>query len=167
MTEECIVLEKRLLAIQYLIKTIQKIQIVLVASLATLSNGIYPKEVRYLLEVAGIILASRYYNYMIEIKDSSEHIKVINENKSVVLDFWAPWCGPCKAVMPLLEKLSKDYTEVTFAKISVEDNKAISDLYNVSAVPTLVYLRNGEVKSTQQGITSQSSIEEKINSIID
>jgi thioredoxin 1 len=104
---------------------------------------------------------------MIEIKDSSEHIKVINENKSVVLDFWAPWCGPCKAIMPLLEKLSKDYTDVTFAKISVEDNKEISDLYNVSAVPTLIYMRNGEVQYTQQGISSQSSIEEKINSIID
>ena len=117
--------------------------------------------------MAGIISESRYYNCMIEIKDSAEHIKVINENKSVVLDFWAPWCGPCKAIMPLLERLSKDYTEVTFAKISVEDNKAISDLYNVSAVPTLVYLRNGQVSATQKGISSQTSIEEKINSIID
>jgi thioredoxin len=167
MMVECIALEMRLLAIQYLIKTILKTQIALVVLQVISSNGTYLREVRFLQEEAGIISASLYYNKMIEIKDSSEHIKVINENKSVVLDFWAPWCGPCKAIMPLLEKLSKDYTDVTFAKISVEDNKAISDLYNVSAVPTLVYLRNGEVQYTQQGISSQSSIEEKINSIID
>jgi len=108
-----------------------------------------------------------YYNSMIEINNSEEHIKVINENKSVVLDFWAPWCGPCKAVMPLLEKFSNDYTDVTFAKINVEDHRAIADLYNVTAVPTLVYLKNGQKVQTQVGKLAPSAIEEQINSIID
>ena len=104
---------------------------------------------------------------MIEINNSEDHIKVINENKSVVLDFWAPWCGPCKAAMPLLEQLSNDYTDVTFAKINVEDNRAIADVYNVTAVPTLVYLRNGQKVQTQVGNITPSAIEEKVNSIIE
>ena len=108
-----------------------------------------------------------YYNNMIEINNSEDHIKTINENKSVVLDFWAPWCGPCKATMPLLEKLSNDYTDVTFAKINVEENRAIADLYNVTSVPTLVYLKNGQRQHAHVGSTGQSAIEEQINFIID
>jgi len=113
------------------------------------------------------MLTNLYYNSMIEINNSEEHIKVIKENKSVVLDFWAPWCGPCKAFMPLLEKFSNDYTDVTFAKINVEDHRAIADLYNVTAVPTLVYLKNGQKVQTQVGKIAPSAIEEQINSIID
>ena len=103
---------------------------------------------------------------MIEINNSEEHIKVINETSSVVLDFWAPWCGPCKALMPMLEKMSEDYSNVTFAKINVVENRGIADLYNVTAVPTIVYLNKGQKVFSHVGVTPYSSIEEKVNSII-
>ena len=104
---------------------------------------------------------------MIEIDNLSDVSKIINSKSSVLLDFWAPWCGPCKAIMPMLEKLSEDYSDVTFAKINVEDNKEIVDHYRVSSVPSLVFIKNGKVEDTQVGVKSQAFIEEKINSIID
>jgi len=104
---------------------------------------------------------------MIEIDNLSDVSKIVNSKSSVLLDFWAPWCGPCKAIMPMLEKLSEDYSDVTFAKINVEDNKDIVDHYKVSSVPSLVFIKNGKIEDTQVGVKSQSFIEEKINSIID
>jgi thioredoxin 1 len=65
----------------------------------------------------------------------------------VLIDFFAPWCGPCKRIAPLYEELSKKYTKVTFLKVDVDESEDIASKYSVESLPTFVFLKNGvEVK---------------------
>lgn len=63
----------------------------------------------------------------------------------VVVDFFAKWCGPCKMIAPHIETYSQTYTDVKFIKVDVDDHQTISKLYDVSSLPTIIFLRNGEV----------------------
>lgn len=102
---------------------------------------------------------------MIEIKNLAEHNTIIENNQSVVLDFWAPWCGPCKTSMPLLEKAFQTYTNVVFCKVNVDNNKDIADKYQITSIPTLLYIKNGKQIRSQIGIPSQVEIKENIKAI--
>lgn len=72
-------------------------------------------------------------------------------NKLILVDFFATWCGPCKMLAPVLEEVSESYPEVTFVKVDVDNDEALARRYNISVIPTLVLLRNGEVLKTSVG----------------
>ncbi|CCH42368.1 Thioredoxin-3, mitochondrial [Wickerhamomyces ciferrii] len=76
-----------------------------------------------------------------DLKDFKELIK--NENLSIT-DFYATWCGPCKAISPYLEKLSTEFTEVQFLKVDVDESQDIAQEYGITAMPTFVLFKNGE-----------------------
>lgn len=94
-----------------------------------------------------------------EIKDSEQFKEeVINQSGTVLIDFYAEWCMPCKMMSPVIEELAKEYDEVKFVKINVDENEDLAIEYNVVSIPTLVVMKNGEVTKTFVGVTSKSDI---------
>lgn len=85
-----------------------------------------------------------------EVTDSSFQEEVISSEKPVVVDFWAPWCVPCRRVSPILEEISEERDDVRFVKVNVDDNPTTAMSYNVSSIPTIARFENGEV--TQQAV---------------
>jgi thioredoxin 1 len=85
-----------------------------------------------------------------EVTDVSFESDVLQAEKPVIVDFWAPWCVPCRRISPILEELSESRDDVTFVKINVDDNPATAMNYGVRSIPTIARFEGGEV--TQQAI---------------
>lgn len=88
----------------------------------------------------------------IHVKDDSFEKMVINSTLPVVVDFWAPWCGPCKMVAPTLDKLAKEFSgKVMVAKINTDEDNQWAQKYNIQSIPTMLFVHNGKIVHTQVG----------------
>ncbi len=91
--------------------------------------------------------------------DSNFSTMVLKEEKLTLVDFWAPWCGPCRAIGPILEELAAEYVEkINVVKVNVDDNPATASQYGIRSIPTLIMVKNGEVKDTQIGLLSKKQL---------
>lgn len=82
-----------------------------------------------------------------EVNEQSWDVEVINSEKPVLVDFWAPWCGPCRIVAPVIEDLAVEHSsKIKFAKLNVDDNPRIAGEYQVMSIPTFAIFEKGEVK---------------------
>ena len=99
---------------------------------------------------------------MIDVKSTQEFTR---ESKSgvVVVDFYAEWCGPCKQMTPVLQKISEEVTDVKFLKINVETCFEVSNSYNVSSIPTLIFLKDGVVVNQITGTRDSKKIKDMIS----
>lgn len=93
-----------------------------------------------------------------EILDS-EYENVIKEGK-VVIDCYAPWCGPCKMISPIIDKLSEEITNTKFYKINVDNAEKITSEYQIMSIPTILIFENGKIKDKVVGFKSKSELEE-------
>ncbi|MBN2482968.1 MAG: thioredoxin [Candidatus Omnitrophica bacterium] len=85
--------------------------------------------------------------------------EVIQSDTPVLVDFWAPWCGPCKMVVPVIDEIAKEYEgKVKVAKINIDDAAEIASQYNVMSIPTLMIFKNGEVLTQTVGALSKSDL---------
>ena len=89
--------------------------------------------------------------------------QIIGAHSAVVIDFWAQWCPPCHVIAPIIEELSRDYAgKVVFGKLDVNENKAIALKYGITAIPTLLLFKNGNLVDQVLGAVSKQHLEEKI-----
>jgi thioredoxin 1 len=96
-----------------------------------------------------------------EITDETFEAEVLKAGKPVVIDFWAPWCGPCKAVEPVLADLAEKHAgHVEFAKLNIDENPVVASRYGVLAIPTAILFEGGEARETVVGARSRSHYEE-------
>ena len=104
---------------------------------------------------------------MLDITKDSFEKEVLRSSLPVVVDFWAPWCGPCRIVSPVLEKLSKEYTtKLKFAKLNVDDSQEIAAEHDIRGIPCMVVFSKGKEVDRIIGAYSESELRKKIDIII-
>lgn len=100
---------------------------------------------------------------VIELTSSNFPSQVLNASGTVLVDFWAEWCGPCKMIAPLLDQIADAHAgKVTIGKVDVDKNPDLASQYNIRAIPTLIIFQNGQVKEQIVGMTSRPVLEQKL-----
>ena len=102
---------------------------------------------------------------MVKEINAEEYSEIINSSNPVVIDFYATWCGPCKVLSPILEELDNEIEGVEFVKLDVDQHPQIAGQNQVMGVPTVVILKDGEVKDRFVGVQPKEVIKEKITSL--
>ena len=94
----------------------------------------------------------------ININQSNFQNEVMNSDKPVLLDFWAPWCGPCRMVVPIVEEIARERSDIKVGKINVDENPELAAQFGVMSIPTLVVMKNGRIVNQSRGAKPQNAI---------
>jgi thioredoxin 1 len=101
---------------------------------------------------------------VIQVSDSSFETEIMKADMPALVDFWAPWCGPCKAIAPMLEELAAEFEgKVKLAKMNVDENPATPGRYTIRAIPTLILFKNGEIVDQVTGAVGKSQMVTMLN----
>lgn len=105
--------------------------------------------------------------YVKELADKDFESEVLKSAQPVLVDFWAPWCGPCRAVAPIIEELAKENAgSIKVAKINIDDNPNTAAAYGVSSIPTLMFFKDGEVAERLVGLQPKKRLQEAIDQVL-
>ena len=105
---------------------------------------------------------------IVEVVDSVFDKEVMESEVPVLVDFWAPWCGPCRALSPVIEEISNDYEgSVKVGKVNVDENPETTMKFRIRSIPTLIVFKNGEVAEQIVGAVPKSEIEKVLNKTLD
>ena len=102
-----------------------------------------------------------------EIKDQDFDQEVLRSSLPVVVDFWAPWCGPCRQIAPVVDKLSEEYKgKLKFCKVNVDENHDTASKYHVMSIPTLIFFKKGQLVEQTVGGLSEKTLRSKLGELL-
>ena len=102
----------------------------------------------------------------ITLDDSNFEKEVTQSDQTVLVDFWAPWCGPCKMIAPLLDEIAAERAgSVKVAKVNVDENQSLSVKYNVRAIPALLFFKNGQLRDQVVGMTTRGDLLKRLDAL--
>jgi len=102
-----------------------------------------------------------------EINNDAFENEVLKSDLPVIVDLWAPWCGPCKAIAPILETIAEEFDgKINVVKVNIDENPAIAANYNVMSIPTLLIFKDGNVEGQIVGLVSKNKIIDKFADLI-
>lgn len=101
------------------------------------------------------------------VSDTNFEQEVLQADKPVLVDFWASWCGPCMMLGPTIEEIAKDFAgKAKVCKLNTDENEAIASKYQISAIPTLLFFKGGQVVDKSIGVANKKAISEKLNKLL-
>jgi len=107
-------------------------------------------------------------NNTVEITDGNFEKLVLKSEKLVIVDFWAEWCGPCKAITPILDEISNEFGDkVLIGKVNVDEVKEVPVKYGIRSIPTLLFFNNGEITRQEVGLQSKQTLVDNITQIVE
>ncbi|MDD5154048.1 MAG: thioredoxin [Thermodesulfobacteriota bacterium] len=105
---------------------------------------------------------------VLEVSDSSFETDILKSDKPALVDFWAAWCGPCRAIAPVVKELAEEYADrMRVAKMNVDENPATPSKYGIRAIPTLLFFKDGKLADQITGAVSKNIIESGIKKILE
>jgi len=104
---------------------------------------------------------------ILEVDDGNFEAEVLQSDMPVLVDFWAPWCGPCKAIGPLVEDLANTFGDrIKFAKCNVDNSPVTPGKFGIKAIPTLIFFKEGDVVEQITGMVAKSKLEDAVNKLL-
>ncbi len=102
----------------------------------------------------------------INLNESNFEREVTRSDKPVLVDFWAQWCGPCKLIAPLLDEIAKEKAgAIKVGKVNVDENQSLSSKFNIRAIPSLLFFKNGQLRDQVTGMTSKKDLLSRIEAL--
>ena len=103
---------------------------------------------------------------IITLNESNFDRELTQDDKPMIVDFWAEWCGPCKMIAPLLDEIAREKAgAVKVAKVNVDDNQSLSFKYNIRAIPALLFFKNGQLRDQIVGVTSKKDLLSRLEAL--
>jgi thioredoxin 1 len=104
---------------------------------------------------------------LVDVTDQTFDTEVIKAKVPVLIDMWAPWCGPCRMVEPVLKKLADKYQgKVKFCRLNVDENKVVPSQFSVRSIPNMLFIKNGRVVDTAIGAMPESALQNKVEELL-
>jgi thioredoxin 1 len=102
---------------------------------------------------------------ILTLNDEESLGRVVDHHETVVIDFWAPWCAPCKGFLPILESASESHPDIVFCRVNTEEHKELAQVFDVKSIPTLVVVRDRIMVASQPGMLPKSVLEDLIGKV--
>ena len=104
--------------------------------------------------------------HVLEVSDQNFEKEVVQSDKPVVVDFWAAWCGPCKMLSPIVEEVAKEYSQVKFCRLNVDDNPNQAGNFQIMSIPTLIFFKQGKAIDKVVGLISKGEMVKRVQGVL-